>query len=48
MASNLLFGFIGIFNIFILLAFTFLGLYTLILLIKALKLYIKNNSNTPN
>nr|WP_307990347.1 hypothetical protein [uncultured Niameybacter sp.] len=48
MASNLLFGFIGIFNIVILLAFTFLGLYTLILLIKALKLYIKNNSNTPN
>lgn len=48
MSSSLLFSFIGIFNIAILLTFTFLGLYTLILLIKALKIYIKNNSNKPS
>lgn len=44
MSSNLLFSFMALFNVAILLAFACLGLYALILLIKALKIYIKNNS----
>lgn len=48
MSSSLLFSFMALFNAAILLAFAFLGLYALILLIKALKIYIKNNSNKPN
>ena len=36
--------FLGYFNIAIFIAFAVLGIYVLILLIKALKVYIKKNS----
>lgn len=36
--------FLGYLNIFIFIAFVVLGIYVLILLIKALRIYIKKNS----